>query len=148
MSCKADACIKGLPSDLAAHDRLSTRQHAFRLLEKASLLFPDVSSAPVKVPPGDFSICDENHTASLPAVELRAQVSSGPSYGHPPNNLLAKEDHVRGSYQNRCDRLPVRCVSFAFACRGCCHISCIIQSCCIIHHVFPSSVTVVKPRSP
>ena len=56
---------------------------------------------------------------------------------------------VRGSYQNWCDRLPIHHVSFAFACREYHHIiSHIIRSCCIIHHVFPSLVTVIRPRSP
>lgn len=56
---------------------------------------------------------------------------------------------VRGSYQNRRDRLPIRHVSFAFACRGYRHIiGCIIRNCCIIHRVFPSSVTVITPRGP
>lgn len=93
--------MKGLPSNLAAHNRLCTRKHAFELLGKASLLFSDASPAPVEVLPGASGFCNENHTASLAAVGLCAQVSFGASYGHPPTELLAKEeDHVRGSYQN------------------------------------------------
>ena len=61
----------------------------------------------------------------------------------------SKKIMIRGSYQNRCDRLPICQASFAFACRECHHsISLIIRSCCDIHCVFPSSITVIRSRSP
>lgn len=142
--CKIGARIKGLPSDLAGHDRSCTQKHVFELLAEAPLLFSGASPAPAEVLPGAFGICDENHTAS---VELCAQVPSGALHRNHPIELLAREeDHVNGSYQNRRNRPPI-CCSFAFVCRGCCHTS-IIRGCCITHCVFPISVTVVRPRSP
>lgn len=90
--------MKGLPSNLAGYDRFCTQGHVFELLPEAPLLFSDASLAPFEVFPGDFGICDENHTGS---VELCAQLPSGASYGNHPTELLAKEeDHVKDSYQN------------------------------------------------
>ena len=90
--------MKGLPSNLAGHDRSCTQKHVFELLAKAPLLFSDASPAPVEVFPGAFGICDENHTVS---VELCIQVPSGALHRNHPTELLAREeDHVIGSYQN------------------------------------------------
>ena len=90
--------MKGLPRDLAGHDKFCTQNHIFELLAKAPFLFPDASPAPIEGFPGAFGICDENHTAS---VELCARVPSGALYWNHPTELLAKEeDHVKGSYQN------------------------------------------------
>ena len=100
-SCKTGARIEGSPSNLAARNRLGTREYAFDLLGEAPLCFPGASHAPVEALPGAFGFCNENHTASLAAVELCAQVSFRASYRCPPINFLAKEeDHVRDSYQN------------------------------------------------
>ena len=91
-SCKTGARIEGSPSNLAARNRLGTREYAFDLLGEAPLCFPGASPAPVEALPGAFGFCNENHTASLAAVELCAQVSFGAFYGYPSTNLLAKEE--------------------------------------------------------
>ena len=91
-SCKTGARIEGSPSDLAARNRLCTRKHAFDLLGEAPLWFSGASPAPVEALPGAFGFCNENHIASLAAVELCAQVSFGASYWYPSTNLLAKEE--------------------------------------------------------
>ena len=92
-SCKTGARIKGSPSNLAARHRICTREYAFDLLGEAPLWFSGASPAPVEAPPGAFGFCNENHTASLAAVELCAQVSFGVSCGYPSTNMLAKEEN-------------------------------------------------------
>ena len=93
-SCKTGARIEGSPSDLAAHNRLCTREHAFDLLAEAPLWFSGASPAPVEAVPGAVGFCYENHTASLAAAVLCAQVSFGAFYRCPSTNLLAnEEDH-------------------------------------------------------
>ena len=91
-SCKTGARIEGSPSDLAAHNRLCTREHAFDLLGEAPLWFSGASPAPVEAVPGASGFCYENPAASLAAVGLCAQVSFGAFYGCPSTNLLAKEE--------------------------------------------------------
>lgn len=69
-------------------------KHIFGLLGKAPLLFSDASSAPVEALSEAFDFCNKNHTASLAAVELCAQVSFGAFYRYSSTNLLSKkEDH-------------------------------------------------------
>ena len=90
--CKTGARIEGSPSDLAARHRLCTRQNAFDLLGEAPLWFSGASPAPVEAVPGAVGFCYENHTASLAAAVLCAQVSFGAFSGCPSTNLLAKEE--------------------------------------------------------
>ena len=92
ISCKTGARIEESPSDLAARNRLGTREYAFDLLGEVPLWFSDASPAPVEALPGVFRFCNENRTASLAAVELCAQVTFGAFYGYPSTNLLAKEE--------------------------------------------------------
>lgn len=91
-SCKTGARIEGSPSDLAARHRLCTREYAFDLLGEVPLWFSGASPAPVEALPGDFGFCNENHTASLAAVEPCAQVSFGVSCGYSSTTQLAKEE--------------------------------------------------------
>ena len=92
ISCKTGARIEGSPSNLAARNRLCTQEYVFDLLGEAPLCFSGASPAPVEALPAAFGFCNENHTASLAAVELCAQVSFGVSCGYPSTNLLAKEE--------------------------------------------------------